>query len=52
MKRVRVGARRPPRGGAWPVPVVVRTRLFGEQRGTIAFPVERIGETARVAWAP
>ena len=36
---VRVGRAGEPRGGRVPVPVVVRTRLFGEQRGTIAFPV-------------
>ena len=30
----------------------MRTRLFGELRGTIALPVERSGETARVAWEP
>ena len=49
---MRVGRAGEPRGGRVPVPVVVGTRLFGEQRGTIAFPVERSGETARVAWAP
>ena len=41
-----------PRDGRVPVPVVLRTRLFGEQRGTIWFPVERSDETARVAWMP
>jgi penicillin-binding protein A len=50
--KVRVGRAGEPRGGRVPVPVVLRTRLFGEQRGTIAFPVERTGETARVAWMP
>jgi cell division protein FtsI/penicillin-binding protein 2 len=50
--RVRVGRAGEPRDGRVPVPVVVETRLFGEQRGTIAFPVERSGETARVAWSP
>jgi penicillin-binding protein A len=49
---VRVGRAGEPRDGRVPVPVVVRTRVFGEQRGTIAFPVERIGDTARVAWSP
>jgi peptidoglycan glycosyltransferase len=49
---VRVGRAGAPRDGSVPVPVVVRTRLFGEQRGTIAFPVKRSGETARVGWSP
>jgi hypothetical protein len=49
---VRVGRAGEPRGGRVPVPVVVKTRLFGERRGTIQFPVERAGETARVAWMP
>ena len=52
VKEVLVGRAGEPRGGRVPVPVVVRTRLFGRQRGTIAFPVERTGETARVAWMP
>jgi penicillin-binding protein A len=50
--KVVVGAAGQPRGGRVPVPVVVRTRLFGARRGTIQFPVERTGETARVAWIP
>jgi len=49
---VRVGRAGEPRNGRVPVPVVVRTRLFGVLRGTIALPVERTGETARVAWSP
>ena len=49
---VRVGRAGQPRAGLVPVPVVVTTRLFGKQRGTIAFPVERTGDTARVAWIP
>ncbi|HTE63103.1 MAG TPA: NTF2-like N-terminal transpeptidase domain-containing protein, partial [Solirubrobacteraceae bacterium] len=49
---VRVGRAAEPRDGRVSVPVVLRTRVFGEQRGTIAFPVERTGETARVAWSP
>jgi peptidoglycan glycosyltransferase len=49
---VRVGRAGEPRDGRVEVPVVVETRVFGEQRGTIAFPVERVGETARVAWSP
>ncbi len=49
---VRVGPAGEPRDGRVPVPVVVRTRVFGEQRGTIAFPVERTGDTALVAWSP
>ena len=52
VKEVLVGRAGEPRGGRVPVPVVVRTRLFGRQRGTISFPVERTGETARVAWMP
>ena len=34
------------------MPVVITTRLFGELRGTIDYPVERTGETAAVAWTP
>ena len=49
---MRVGHAGEPRNGRVPVPVVVETRLFGEQRGTIAFPVERTGDTARVGWSP
>jgi len=49
---VRVGRAAEPRDGRVSVPVVLRTRVFGEQRGTIAFPVERTGATARVAWSP
>jgi penicillin-binding protein A len=45
---VKVGDAGPPSGGRVPVPVVVRTRLFGARRGTIQFPVEN----ARVAWMP
>jgi len=52
VKEVEVGRAGEPRSGRVPVPVVLRTRLFGVQRGTIAFPVERSGETARVAWVP
>ena len=52
VERVRVGRAGEPRDGRVTVPVVVETRLFGELRGTIAFPVERVGETARVAWSP
>ena len=52
VQEVRAGPAGEPRDGRVPVPVVLRTRLFGEQRGTIAFPVERNGESARVAWAP
>jgi penicillin-binding protein A len=51
-KEVRVGQAGEPRGGRVPVPVVVKTRLFGELRGTISFPVQRSGETARVEWEP
>ena len=50
--KVRVGRAGEPRDGRVPLPVVLRTRLFGEQRGTIQIPVERAGETARVAWMP
>jgi len=49
---VRVGRAGAPREGRVPVPAVVRTRLFGELRGVLSFPVERTGETAAVAWAP
>jgi cell division protein FtsI/penicillin-binding protein 2 len=50
--RIRVGRGGEPRGGAVTMPVVITTRLFGELRGTIDFPVERTGETAAVAWTP
>jgi peptidoglycan glycosyltransferase len=50
--RVQVGRAAEPRDGRVAVPVTVRTRVFGELRGTIAFPVERTGDTARVAWSP
>jgi penicillin-binding protein A len=50
--RVRVGRAREPQDGRVAVPVVIRTRVFGELRGTIALPVERTDETARVAWSP
>jgi len=49
---VRAGRAGEPQDGRVPVPVVVRTRLFGALRGTVAFPVRRTGETARVEWAP
>ena len=52
VERVRVGQAAEPRDGKVAVPVVVETRNFGEQRGTITFPVERSGETARIAWSP
>jgi penicillin-binding protein A len=52
VEHIQVGRAGTPRAGAVPVPVVMRTRLFGELRGTIAFPVQRSGETARVAWEP
>jgi penicillin-binding protein A len=49
---VRVGQAREPRNGRVDVPVVVETRVFGDLRGTISFPVERTGDSARVAWSP
>src|SRR5215218_6845897 len=52
VKDMSAGRAGKPRDGRVPVPVVLRTRLFGEQRGTIWFPVERSDETARVAWMP
>ena len=52
VKRIQVGTAGPPRGGVVRIPVVVRTRLFGVQRGRIAYPIERVGETARVVWTP
>ena len=38
VRSVRVGDAAEPRDGRVAVPVVVRTRAFGEQRGTIVFP--------------
>ena len=52
VERTEVGRAGAPRDGVVPVPVVMHTRLFGELRGKISFPVERSGDTARVAWAP
>ena len=52
VRSVRVGEAGEPRDGRVAVPVVVRTRAFGEQRGTIVFPLQRSGETVRVAWTP
>ena len=46
---VKVGEAREPQNGRVAVPVVVETRVFGDLRGTISFPVERTGESARVA---
>src|SRR4051812_46737192 len=37
-------------GGAYPVPVTVATRLFGELRGTVRIPVRDEDGGARVAW--
>lgn len=51
-ERLEVGRAGVPRGGLVPLPVVVHTRLFGELRGTVMLPLERTGETARVAWTP
>jgi cell division protein FtsI/penicillin-binding protein 2 len=52
VERVRVGRAADPSDGRVAVPVVVETRVFGDQRGTISFPVERSGDTARIAWEP
>jgi peptidoglycan glycosyltransferase len=38
------------RGDAWTVPVTVRTRAFGTQRGDVRLPVH--GDPPRIAWAP
>jgi cell division protein FtsI/penicillin-binding protein 2 len=50
--KISVGQARAPRNGVVAVPVVVRTRLFGVRRGTIAYPVVRHEDTARVVWDP
>src|SRR5829696_5110120 len=52
VRKVEVGPAGEPQDGAVPVPVTVRTRTFGPLKGTIRFPVERTGDTARVAWTP
>jgi len=52
VEEIRVGEAAEPRDGRVAIPVVVRTRVFGEQRGTVTFPLERAGDTARVAWSP
>ena len=49
---VRVGKAGDPSDGRVPVPVAVRTRLFGTLRGTVALPVVAQGDTWRVAWSP
>ena len=52
VEATRVGPAEAPSGESVRVPVVMRTRLFGELSGTIALAVERTGETARIAWEP
>jgi peptidoglycan glycosyltransferase len=52
VRKVEAGPAGEPQDGAVPVPVTVRTRTFGPLKGTIRFPVERTGDTARVAWTP
>src|SRR5215207_5822459 len=49
-----VGAGRPgePQGGTVPVPVVLRTRIFGTLSGRIALPVVELQERAAVDWRP
>jgi hypothetical protein len=48
---VRAGPAGRLRDGRVPVPVVVRTRLFGELRGTLTFTVRNEDGGARVAWS-
>ena len=38
--------------GAWRLPVVLRTRVFGTIRGNVDLKVVEDGDHARVAWAP
>ncbi len=52
VEATRIGTAEAPSDERVRVPVVMRTRLFGELRGTVALPVERTGETALVAWEP
>jgi hypothetical protein len=50
---VRVGRAAEPRDGRVAVPVVVRTRIFGALRGTVALPMVETGDgEARVRWRP
>jgi peptidoglycan glycosyltransferase len=52
VKRVVPGRPGPVRDGRSRVPVVVRTRLFGALRGSIAVPVSDVGDRALVDWSP
>jgi cell division protein FtsI/penicillin-binding protein 2 len=40
------------RGDAIPVPVTVRTRVFGTVRGVVDVPLSRGGDGVRIAWRP
>ena len=51
-RKVEVGRAGEPEDGVVPVPVTVRTRVFGALKGTIRFPIERGADVARVAWTP
>jgi peptidoglycan glycosyltransferase len=49
-----VTASRPdePRDGAVPVPVVLRTRIFGTLSGELELPVVEVGDGAAIEWRP
>jgi hypothetical protein len=50
--RVDPGRAGPVQAGHSRLPVVVRTRLFGTLRGTIALPVQDAGDRALIVWTP
>jgi peptidoglycan glycosyltransferase len=52
VRSVTAGRVGPLRGDHVAVPIVVRTKLFGVLRGTIALPVRGSGSSAGVAWDP
>jgi penicillin-binding protein A len=49
---VRVGEAGDPSDGRVPVPVAVRTRLFGTLHGTVALPVTAERDAWRIDWSP
>jgi hypothetical protein len=52
VQRVVVGRVSEEKDGRVTLPVVVRTKLFGDLRGRIALPVTRVGERVGVRWRP
>jgi peptidoglycan glycosyltransferase len=50
--RIKVGKAQEPSNGAVPVPVTVRTRIFGTIKRTLRVPFAGSGGTARIDWRP